>query len=430
MWQERFKEKRLSYGVSQQKLATEAGITRTYLSLIESGKKVPADELKEKLELTLSRFDPESPLTMLFDYVRIRFPTTDVRHVADDVLQLQLKYMVFQEHGFYSYPCHYYYGDIFLCACIPGQEDEEKGTLLELKGRGCRQFERLLLAQGRTWFDFFSLVLNEQAIFKRLDLAINDRVGILSIPEMTEKCGTDECFSVFRSFKSYRSGELIKAQEQDKTTMGNTLYIGSMRSEVYFCVYQKDYEQYIKNGIPLEEAEVKNRFEIRLKSKRAEMAVLDLLRYQDADRTAFSIINRYVRFVDAVPGEKRDNWEINQRWAWFLGKNRKKLRLTTEPEPFTIDRLLRWFQHQVAPSWKMVQIMDDTTGQDTLKQIVDGAKLDKKHETILSQVLTNIQELTARAEMGKGDDKTVVYAGAQGSLSEVFYDELERDGLE
>lgn len=38
---------------------------------------------------------------------------------------------------------------------------------------------------------------------------------------------------------------------------------GSLQSEVYFCIYEKDYEQYKKNDIPIEDAEVKNRFEIR-----------------------------------------------------------------------------------------------------------------------------------------------------------------------
>ena len=64
-----------------------------------------------------------------------------------------------------------------------------------------------------------------------------------------------------------------------------------MKSEVYFCVYEKSYEQYIKLGIPIEEAPIKNRFEIRLKNERAYYAVRDLLTYYDAERTAFSIIN-------------------------------------------------------------------------------------------------------------------------------------------
>ena len=36
--------------------------------------------------------------------------------------------------------------------------------------------------------------------------------------------------------------------------MGRTLYLGSLKSDVYFCIYEKDYEQYVKLGTPLEEA--------------------------------------------------------------------------------------------------------------------------------------------------------------------------------
>ena len=43
---------------------------------------------------------------------------------------------------------------------------------------------------------------------------------MLDIPELTEKCRNEECVSVFRSFKSYASGELVKHEEQDKAGMG------------------------------------------------------------------------------------------------------------------------------------------------------------------------------------------------------------------
>ena len=81
--------------------------------------------------------------------------------------------------------------------------------------------------------------------------------------------------------------------------MGRTLYLGSLKSDVYFCIYEKDYEQYVKLGTPLEEADIINRFEIRLRNERAYYAVRDLLTYYDAEQTAFSIINQYVRFVDS-----------------------------------------------------------------------------------------------------------------------------------
>ena len=52
--------------------------------------------------------------------------------------------------------------------------DEEKGVLLELKGRGCRQFESYLLAQQRSWYDFLMDALVDGGVMKRIDLAIND----------------------------------------------------------------------------------------------------------------------------------------------------------------------------------------------------------------------------------------------------------------
>ena len=42
-----------------------------------------------------------------------------------------------------------------------------------------------------------------------------------------------------------------------------------------------------KNDIPIEDAEVKNRFEIRLKNERAYYAVRDLLVYDNPEHTAF-----------------------------------------------------------------------------------------------------------------------------------------------
>lgn len=75
------------------------------------------------------------------------------------------------------------------------------------------------------------------------------------------------------------------------------MYIGSLKSEIYFCIYKKDYEQYAKNDTAIDDTKIKNRFEIRLKNERAYYAVRDLLTYHDTERTAFDIINRYMRFA-------------------------------------------------------------------------------------------------------------------------------------
>ena len=317
---------------------------------------------------------------MLFDYVRIRFPTTDVKHIVEDVLRLRLPYFIHEDYGFYSYTEHYYLGDIFVLV----SPELEKGVLLELKGRGCRQFESYLLAQERSWYEFFMDVLMEDGVMKRLDLAINDKTGILNIPHLTEKCRNEECISVFRSFKSYRSGELVRREE--KECMGNTLYIGSLQSEVYFCIYEKDYEQYKKHDIPIADAEVKNRFEIRLKNERAFYAIRDLLEHDNPERTAFQIINRYVRFVDRDNAKPRSDWRINEEWAWFIGEHRGSLKLTTKPEPYSlfyvkgfINRMVELARHQYPDSH--ITFHSHITPDDLILYA---------DENLISQVLINL----------------------------------------
>ncbi|EGO8850404.1 MULTISPECIES: MobT family relaxase [Enterococcus] len=377
---QQLKEKRLAYGLSQNRLAIATGITRQYLSDIETGKVKPSENLQKSLWETLERFNPDAPLEMLFDYVRIRFPTTDVQHVVENILQLKLSYFFHEDYGFYSYSEHYALGDIFVLY----SHELDKGVLVELKGRGCRQFESYLLAQQRSWYEFFMDALVADGVMKRLDLAINDKTGILNIPVLTEKCRQEECISVFRSFKSYRSGELVRKDE--KECMGNTLYIGSLQSEVYFCIYEKDYEQYKKKDIPIEDADVKNRFEIRLKNERAYYAVRDLLVYDNPEKTTFKIINRYIRFVDKDDSKPRSEWKLNEEWAWFIGNNRERLKLTTKPEPYSFQRTLNWLSHQVAPTLKVAIKVDEINQTQVVKDILDHAKLTERHKQILKQL--------------------------------------------
>ncbi len=383
------KEKRQSYGVSQTRLAIMAGISREHLNRIEAGKVTLTDDMQDKLMEAVEKFNPDAPMFLLFDYVRIRFPTLDIQHVIRDILKLNVDYMLHEDYGHYKYTEHYYLGDVFVYT----SQDEEKGTLLELKGKGCRQFESYLLAQGRSWYDFLMDALVEGGVMKRLDLAINDRAGILDIPDLTAKCNREECVSLFRSFKSYASGELVKHNEQDKAGMGHTLYIGSLKSEVYFCCYEKNYEQYAKLGIPTSEAPIKNRFEIRLKDERAYYAVRELLTHYDAELTAFSIINHYIRFVDREPEKRKTDWKLNDRWAWFIGKDRPPVKLTTDPEPYTLERTLGWISRQVAPTLKMLKKIDAGNSTSYLKEIEDNAKLTEKHLQIIRQQTADTEEL-------------------------------------
>jgi len=327
-----------------------ANISREHLSRIEAGKVTLTEDMKHTLLEAVEKFNPDNPMFLLFDYVRIRFPTMDIKHIIKDILKLNIDYMLHEDYGHYKYTEHYHIGDVFVYV----SQDEEKGVLLELKGKGCRQFESYLLAQER--------------------------------------------ISKFRSFKSYGSGELVKHNETDKYGMGHTLYIGSFSSEVYFCCYEKNYEQYAKLGIPIEEVPIKNRFEIRLKNERAYYAVVELLTHYDAEQTAFSIINQYIRFADKEPDKRKSDWKTNVRWAWFIGEGRPPIKLTTKPEPYTLERTLNWLQRQVAPTLKMLKQIDKDNQTEYLETIEKQAKLTERHHQIIKQQTATVEEMVAKVK--------------------------------
>lgn len=388
-WVDSIRVRRKAQGVSQSQLARAVNISREHLNRIEHHTRLASDDLKGKIDFALDNLNLSEPLFLLIDYLRVRFRTTDVVHVIEDILQIKMKYMGQEDYGFYGYSGQFYIGDIFILVSA----EEEKGTLLELKGQGCRQFECYLEAQNRTWYDFLEMCIEENAVIKRLDLAINDRVGILNVSQLIQKCKNDECVSVFRSFKDYGSGELVSSREDDKKEMGKTLYIGSMKSDIYFCIYEKAYEQYVKNGVPIEESEIKNRFEIRLKNERSEQAVLDLIRYQDGERTSFSIINNYLRFVDRDDTKRRTDWKVNDDWLWFIGKNRTRLKLTTAAAPYEVRKTRNWIAHQVAASQKMLAEIDRINGTTFLIDTLQNAKLTKKHRKIIEQSTRRIEDI-------------------------------------
>lgn len=387
-FEELLREKRLGYGISQRKLALSSGYSREYINKIEHGKERPSEKAIEKLLITLEQLNPNKELELIFDYVRLRFDTHDVKHVIEDILKIKMKYMVYEDYAFYGYIAKYEFSHIQV---MISPEEDKKGTLIELKGQGCREFESLLLAQGRSWFDFFMQCEKEKVFYKRIDLAINDKAEILSIPYLAEKCKRKELKSKFRSFQALGSGKLTS--EDEEQFVGTTLYIGSLKSDIYFCFYEKNIEQMIKKGIPLEEAEVKNRYEIRLKNDRAYFAIQDLLIYRNSEKTVFNIISSYITFLEVEKAKKKSKWKMDAMWAQFIGENRELLKLTTDPKPVELNQTFAWLRRQIAPTLKVLLLIDRENNTNKVNEMLNDTSLSKKHEKLLEQHTTLMKEL-------------------------------------
>lgn len=130
-----------------------------------------------------------------------------------------------------------------------------------------------------------------------------------------------------------------------------------------------------------------------MKNERALHAVIDLLNNGNVGNTTFSITNRYIRFVDKEPNKRRSQWKINPDWAFFLGENQRKLRLTSEPAPYSFDRTLNWLAHQVVPTLKLAMKIDKLNQTSVIQDMIRHAELSDRHKKILQQQTLPIEEV-------------------------------------
>lgn len=382
-WNEIIKSLRKSYGVTQQQIADLLEIKKTNYCAIETGKRKCSEAMKERIEIILEKFSKNYEMDIIFDYFRVSFPTKDYKEIIVKVLAMNVDYFVVSEHAFYGYTTMLDFADIRV---MTGSKEDNRGTLIELKGKGCRFVEKILNAQGRTWKDLILACLRYEGKFTRVDIAINDMNGILDIPELLEKVKRGDYKSLFDTYHFYESGSHIDVLD-DKENLGTTIYLGSFKSEIYFCIYQKDYEQYIKNGIPIEEAKIKNRFEIRLKNDRAFMALMNYIDNEDMESTAFGIITRYLTFYESDDKKPVEEREIDPRWAWFIGDGREAIKLTMKPEEYTIDKTIKWLFSQVAPTLALVDKIGAIEGVKYIEHM-KLTKLPDKQQKLLKQFMS------------------------------------------
>jgi len=376
--------------MTQAELADRLGISARHLRRIENEEHSPSEDVSARIKAILDDHQvlkQEHRHDTLIDYVRIHFRTKDIRRIVNEALRFPFDDMICEDKAFYGYRQLYRFSSTWVMVGNDG--DKDRDVLLELRGDGCRVFERHLETLGWTWADFFDHCLsNFPAQIKRLDLAIDDCDGLLSIPELIKKCRAGECHTRWiRKFSAYHSGMKVRDGVQGKMQiMGHTLYIGSFQSELYFCLYEKAFEQFKKHGTPIEDAPVKNRVEIRLKNDRAQNAARILIECRDVERLSRDILYTYLDFVDRVPPGS-EVYYPNQRWAKFLNLlERDTVKLTNEPEPHSIERTRKWFQRQCVPAIKLLTALDDMEGTEFVEESLACASLSERQASLLKKI--------------------------------------------
>ena len=372
---ETLKQKRNACDYSQSRLAQELQISRQNLNEIENGKTKASKEMKHILLHYLDYCNCTQPFTLTIDYLRVRFPTTDALEIIKNVLAMKSEYFIHEDYGMFGYEEQYIYGDI----SVNASKDSSMGVLLELRGMGCRNLEYVLQARGIDWYYFLSSCIDYQGVFKRIDLAVNDMGGLLDIEILRERYYANKVWKRSRTHEAVDSGKLSGTHGDT----AKTFYIGSKNSSIYFCLYEKEKEQKSK-GI---KTDIKNRFEIRLKSGKAEQTIEQLVFSRNPEQTIASLILTQIDFPVYI------------LWDIFLDNVTTSLPFIMTPVAVNMDKTKRWLERQVMPSLLMIKEIEKQTGANYLERnfIMLSGKY-QKEQIELEQQITNLREELSKME--------------------------------
>ena len=152
---------------------------------------------------------------------------------------------------------------------------------------------------------------------------------------------------------------------------------------IYFCLYEKEKEQKSK-GI---KTDIKNRFEIRLKSGKAEQTIEQLVFSRNPEQIIANLILTQIDFPVYI------------LWDIFLDNVTTSLPFIMTPVAVNMDKTKRWLERQVMPSLLMIKEIEKQTGANYLERnfIMLSGKY-QKEQIELEQQITNLREELSKME--------------------------------
>lgn len=304
----------------------------------------------------------------LLDWVSFTLKVNDPRE-ALEIVGLLPSLFIELEYGFSGYRKSLRFGDISIY--YAGRED--MGCHVEMSGQGCRQFEAQFASIP--WLDLFKTVFSVNGNFTRLDLAIDNVDGALTLEKIGDALLDHEkqIRTLFGEWRRLQKGSFLDG----KKLTGETIYLGSSKSHVLFRIYDKAQE----SGIDGQWI----RFELQLRNNRAQEAARLFISDISAGCLATGIINRYF----AITNNDDSNISRCTLQAWWSEwlQSTEKISLTTEKATRYVSDTMDFIKRQYAPSLAMIK---KHLGPEPFKIYVrdlldDGSqRMGTKHEQILA----------------------------------------------
>jgi len=327
-------------------------------------------------------------MSCLVDWLSFTIQDTlknNVDSIITDILKIDKDKFVELKTGHYGYKSQRAYDQIR----IYSDGRHGMGIHIQMSGSGCRLFEK---EYPGTWKEF--LISIQGANISRLDLAIDEKDGLLDLELMINKARKREIISKFRYF-DYRCSWMTEFDNE-----GLTLYCGSNTSDIKFRIYDKAFEQAVKiesniseksflKGYGMKFASENKwiRFEIQFRNEMALQMYNTIISSTETDffGVTAGIIKDKLRFIEQSESDtNKRRWEESLFWTKFL-EGVERLKLSRNPSKKTLEESLGHFKKQYAPSLAMYLIYFGGNIDEIIKIATEGReRLSNKHYEMLN----------------------------------------------
>ena len=391
-------------GLSQKAFAQAVDLpTRTYRSYETGERGLTIDKFRElKEKLGYYQDCDKNSLRAQIDYLRLTFPRLkDLDAFCENFLHCHLSEFTDQETRLMNYTHLWQRGNIWIFDFFDKSVTNDYQTCLQLSGQGCRELELLLEDKGITWQIFLQNILYsyEDVRVKRLDIALDELYKgyghedeQIQIPKLIDKLYSKEI--VLDTIKKWNitGGGSFTDNEDMEANHGLSIYFGSRQSQLYFNFYEKRYEIARMENISLDESleifSIWNRYELRFSDQKAQGIVEEYINGVDLGEIARGIINKEIQVYDGVT--RFGAYKPDEKWQRLFG-GVEPLKLSTNPQPYSIERTIRWLTYQVANSLALVTEADKILQTEYMKMIQNSGEITDRGKAMLRLLKANKQ---------------------------------------
>lgn len=330
----------------------------------------------------------ENSVTACVDWVTASFRTASDLQKIDAIFNLigvsdltGLETLEGARYEFAGYDKTYRLGKIEIMH-YTDKLDSSNHWLLNMSGQACRQFELC------STFDFptlFGVLANVNAVYTRLDIAIDDFSNIFTVNQFRNAVYNKQCVTRLKEWGDHRRGKI--ATGLDDVSMNN-FYLGSSTSRYFINVYDKKLER-IQKGYEVN-VDTWVRTEVRFRYEYADEFIIQLLlNKENIGEHIRAFLNKNIVFLKPSALLKDSNRsrlakDVNNHARWwrkFLNTT-KKIKLTRFKPEKTLQDSKEWVYHQVATTLALLHEYNPNSFDIFISSVVKKGLLNMQNHHI------------------------------------------------